>query len=299
MKIDQFCDDADQLCGEEGPWVLLWASFSQEDKKDNRDMFASIQGLTVKPEETEAIVETFTNQEARDRSNMPFCPGDYSTYAGEVPWCDTYPENSCEEIQIEIEKVLVPERRVKLLRNDKPIPSEEIYELWNSITALLEKEDEETLKAWLREHNLEITIETSEVEETKYKTFEVLVPVRENNWEDHRSAINSNRSVAIPSRQIADVLGLCGQPQSFDLFEKENGKRASITFRYGSGWGSMQHFTYLRQDLLERYLAEIDEELIWIIWGERRQVIQNPDAPYKYFHEVKVYSDVQKAWGDS
>ena len=294
LKVDRFCDDLkrDRLCGEDGPWVLLWGSLSQEDKKDNRDIFTLIQGLIVKPEETEAIVETFTNQEAGDRSNMPFCPEDYYTYAGEVPWCDTYPENSCEDIQIEIGKVLVPEQRVKLLRNDKPIPSEEIYELRNSITDLLEKEDEETLKAWLRKRNLDIAIEIGEVEETEYKTFEVLVPVRENNWEDHRSAINSNRSVAIPSRQIAEALGLCGQPQSFDLFQKESGKRASITFRYGEGWGEMQRFTYLRQDLLERYLAETGSELIWIIWGERRQVSQNPDASYKYFHEVKVYRDI-------
>ena len=112
--------------------------------------------------------------------------------------------------------------------------------------------------------------------------------------EDYHSGIIPSRSVAIPSRQIAEILGLCGQPQSFDLFEKENGKRASITFRYGKGWGEMQHFTYLRQDLLERYLAKIDAELIWIIWGERRQVLQNPDAPYRYFHEVKAYSDITK-----
>ena len=28
-----------------------------------------------------------------------------------------------------------------------------------------------------------------------------------------------------------------------------------------------QNFTYLRQDLLERYLEEIGAELIWAIWG--------------------------------
>ena len=286
----------DRLCGEDGSWVLLWGSLSQEDKKDNRDIFALIQGLIVKPEETKAIVETFTNQEARDRSNMPFCPEDYYTYAGEIPWCDTYSENSREEIQIEIGKVSVSEQRVEFLRNGKPIPWEEADEFWNSIADLLENGDEETLEAQLSERNLEITIET--VEQPKYQTFEVLVPVRQNNWEYHRSAVNSNRSVEIPSRQIAETLGLCGQSQSFDLFEKENGKRASITFRYGEGWGEIQHFTYLRQDLLERYLAETGSELIWIIWGERRQVSQNPGAPYKYFHEVKTYRDIRNTSGD-
>ena len=286
------------LCKQQGDWVLLQGSLSQEDKKDSRDMFASLQGLIVKPEETEKIIETFMNQESMDRSNMPFCPEDYYTYAGEVPWCDTYPENSCEEIQIEIGKASVPERRVKFLRDGKPIPWEETHKFWDSITNLIEKEDTETLKERLREQNLDITIETVEIEKPEHQTFEVLVPVRENNWEDHRSAMNANRSVAIPSRQISETFGLCGQPQSFDLFEKD-GRRASISFRYGEKFGERQYFTYLRQDLLERYLAEIDAELIWVIWGERRQVSQNPGAPYKYFHEVKAYRDIRKASGGS
>ena len=273
----------DPLCDEEGPWVLLRGFLSQEDKRDNRDMFASIQGLIVKSGEVEKINETLMNQETADRNNMPSCPKDYHTYAGEVPWCDTYPENSIEKIRY----------------NGKSIPGEEAYKFWDSIIDLIEKEDEETFEARLREQNLDITIETVETEESEYQTFKVLVPVRGNNWEDYHSAIIPSRSVAIPSRQTAEILDLCGQPQSFDLFEKENGKRASITFHYGEGWGERQHFTYLRQDLLERYLAEIDGELIWVIWGERRQVSQNPDAPYKYFREVKVYRNIRKASGDS
>ena len=29
-----------------------------------------------------------------------------------------------------------------------------------------------------------------------------------------------------------------------------------------------KRFTYLREDLLERHLEEINGELIWVIWGE-------------------------------
>lgn len=116
-----------------------------------------------------------------------------------------------------------------------------------------------------------------------------------------------HRTIVLPAREIAEYLCLYGQPQSFDLFEKENSRRASITFRYGEKWDETQHFTYLRQDLLERYLAEIGGELIWVIWGERRQVFQNinalyeslQDAPYKPFQEVKVYCDIRKASGGS
>ena len=226
LKVDCFC-------GEEGPWILLEGRLSQRDNQVSRDMFTSLQGLIVKSEESQIIVERL-KQNKIYAGRMPSCPEDFYTYAGEIPWCDTYPANSWEE--------------------------------------LLFKNVEETV----------------EVEESEDRTFEILFPVRENTWEDYHSTIVPSRSVATLSRQIADSLSLCGQPQSFDLFEKD-GRRASITFRYGEGWGEMQKFTYLREDLLKRYLAEINGELIWVIWGERREVSQNRGAPYKSFQEVKVY----------
>ena len=142
-------------------------------------------------------------------------------------------------------------------------------------------------------------MEIVEIEKPQYQKIEVLVPVRENIWEESCSAANLYRSIALPAKEIAENLRLCKKSDSFDLFEKESNRRASISFRCGEKWGEVQHFTYLRKDLLEHYLAEIDAELIWVIWGNRHLVSQNPDAPYKYFHEVKVYSDIQKASGDS
>ena len=31
---------------------------------------------------------------------LPWCPEDYYTYAGEIPWCDTYPKNGWEELSL-------------------------------------------------------------------------------------------------------------------------------------------------------------------------------------------------------
>ena len=277
----------DRFCGEEGPWVLLDGYLGQKDDQISREMFAFLRGVIVKSDESEKIVERLRQRGKNDWS-MLSCPEDYYTYAGEIPWCDTYPKNSWEELSLEIGSVLVSREQPILLRNGEPISEEEMYEFFGSIVDVIEAEDEEAIEARLREQDLEFTVETVEVEEPEYQTFKILLPVRENSWEDSRSAIVAARRVATPSREIADTFSLYGQPQSFDLFEKD-GRRASITFRYGEGWGEMQKFTYLRKDLLERYLAKIDGELIWVIWGERRQVSQNPGTPYKLFKDVKVY----------
>ena len=310
----------DHLCGEQGPWVLLKGYMSQKDDQANRDMFAFLNGLIVKSEEVEEIVEILKKQEKIDRENIPFCPEDYYTYAGEIPWCDTYQENSWEKVSLKIGTVLVPEEQQVILRDGEPVPDEELQSFWDSIVDMIEPEDPfdkllgfydinsitnligtrnwEMIEAQLHKRDFELKTETVNVERPEYQEFEMLVPVRENSWTDSQSAAVPGRNVTIPSKQIAETFSLCGQPQNFDLFEK-NGRCASMTFRCGEEWGETQNFAYLRQDLLESYLEKIDGELIWVIWGERRQVSQNPDAPYKYFHEVKVYSDIQKASGDS
>ena len=310
----------DGPCGEKGTWILLNGFLSQKDDQVNRDMFAFLKGLIVKSGEAEEIVEILKKQEKIDRSTLPYCPEDGYTYAGEIPWCDTYQENIWEEVPLKIGAVLVPEEQHVILRDNEPASDEELQSFWDSIVDLIEPEDPfakllgfyginsitnligtrnwKMIEAQLHKRGFELTTEMVDVEQPEFQTFEMLVPVRENHWSDSSSAAVPSRSVSIPIRQIAETFNLHGRPQSFDLFEKD-GERASITFCYGEAWKDKQDFTYLRQDLLERYLAETGSELIWVIWGERRQVSQNPDAPYKYFHEVKIYRDIQKVLGDS
>ena len=275
-----------RLRGEEGPWVLLKGYLGQKDDQIGRDMFAFLQGLIVKSEESEEIVERLKGNKIY-AGRIPSCPEDFYTYAGEIPWCDTYPANGWEKLSFEIGSVLVPREQRVFLRNGEPISQEEKYQFFDSI-GIIGIEDEEVVEAALREQGLEPSVEMVEVEESEYKTFEILFPVRENIWGDHNSAIIDSRNVATPSRQIADTFSLCGQPQSFDLFEK-NGKQASITFCYGEKWVDRQQFTYLREDLLKDYLAQINGELIWVIWGERRLVSENEGAPYKTFKQAKIY----------
>ena len=300
----------DHLCGEQGPWVLLKGYMSQKDDQANRDMFSFFQGLIVKSREVEVIVEILKKQEKIDRFTLPFCPEDGYTYAGEVPWCDTYPENSWEEVSLKIGTVLVPEERQVILRDGEPVSDEELQSFSdsivdliepedpfvkllgfcgiNSITNLIETENWEMIETQLHKQGFELTMETVEIEQPEYQEFEMLVPVRENHWSDSSSAAVPGRSVAIPIRQIAETFSLHGHPQSFDLFEN-NGRQASATFCYGEEWGERQDFIYLRQDLLERYLAEIDGELIWVIWGEQSVVPRDKDTSYKLFHDAKVY----------
>ena len=288
----------DQFHGEEESWILLDGYLRQKDDQIGREMFAFVRGLIVKSEESTEIVDGLKREKIAEWIVLSY-PGDYYTYAGEIPWCNTYLKNNWEELSFKIGSILVPGERHIFLRNGEPISEEDTHEFYSSIADLIEAEDVHAIEARLLEQGLELTVETVKVEEPEYRTFEILYPVRENNWEDHRSAIIDSRSITIPSRQIVEMFSLCKQPQNFDLFEKD-GRRASITFGCGRGWGEKERFTYLREDLLKHYLAEINGELIWAIRGKRYQIAQDPDALYNQevlsenFEEVQVYSDITR-----
>ncbi len=219
-----------QILEEEGPWILLQGTFRQENADNTRNMYAFFQGVLAKTDEVESIIDFIEEHEQIDSWRIS-PPEDYYTFAGEIPWCDTYPSNSWVDLSIS----------------------------WD---------DDETYDALIPK---------------------ILPPVRVNNWEDYHSTIVPGRNVATPSRQIAEYLDLCGVPQSYDLFEKESGKRASHSIEFGQGWGNAQRFTYIRKDLLDRYLKEMNEELIWIIYGDKRELTPNADGPYKLFHNFIVY----------
>lgn len=282
----------DQLCNKQGSWVLLHGNFSQEDKQVSRDLFAWIQGVIVKSEGVDETVNILKQQEKIDGHTLPSYPGDYRTYAGEIPWCDTYPQNKWEELSLKTGSECIQKPEMVLERNGVRLSEQEQDEFWNSVKDLTAEDNFDTFLERLCEQSIEYKIEFIEIEKSQYQTIEVLSPVRENCWEGSCSVTNPHRSIAIPTREIVDSLGLCGCPQSFDLFEKD-GRCASVSFRYGEKYGNMQHFAYLRKDLLERYLAEIDAEIIWVIWGNRRQVSQNINDPYENFQEVKTYRDIR------
>jgi hypothetical protein len=149
---------------------------------------------------------------------IPEIPEDHCTYAGEIPWCDTFPYNG----QTELEFVISTKKKKVMLPS--LVFSEED-------TLLVKKEQ----------------IVEEPDEKCVFKTF---IPVRRNNWAGRPSSVTPSRSVLVLAKEIVKFLDLCSQPQTFDLYEK-NGKRASITIRWGDEpWHTEQDLIFLRQDLL-------------------------------------------------
>jgi len=219
----------EELRGEKGPWVLLDGYIGQEDLEARRSGFIFPRGLFVQSDDFGEI-ETFLQKQ--NPGLLPEIPEDYYTYAGEIPWCDTFPCNGQSELEF-----VISTKREKVVVSS-PISSEKDI-------LLIPKEQE------------------VEVPDEK-RVFKVFIPVRRNNWEDYHSSVNHGRAVLVPAKEIAKFLDMCSQPQTFDLYEK-NGKRASITIRWGEPWHSEHHLIFLRRDMLDRYLHGNNLRLLWVV----------------------------------
>ena len=90
-----------------------------------------------------------------------------------------------------------------------------------------------------------------------------------NNWESYHSAVNNEGSTIVLSKQISEHLKLKLKPQSSDLYYR-NGELCCTTFTYGKSWDNRFTLTYVRKDLLQKYLSGKNENLVWFKFGDKR-----------------------------
>jgi hypothetical protein len=94
------------------------------------------------------------------------------------------------------------------------------------------------------------------------------IPVQKYNWESYHSVVNQSSGTSLPSKNLCDALSLRYRANKWDLHDasgvaslyREVDKADSLTSGY---------FSYLRRDLLDRYLTQSGKMLVWLMWGER------------------------------
>ena len=89
----------EEILGEEGPWVLLNARYNYDDEDRSRNLWFRICGIVsniteLGSDELEEILREQIN-------SGTFTPGGYYTFAGEVPWADSFPENEEQSLSVQ------------------------------------------------------------------------------------------------------------------------------------------------------------------------------------------------------
>ncbi|BCS86847.1 hypothetical protein PSDVSF_00890 [Pseudodesulfovibrio sediminis] len=107
----------------------------------------------------------------------------------------------------------------------------------------------------------------------------VEVPVCRYCWESHHSELNQSGNVIVPAPALSESVGLVGKWGQWDYYDSE-GKLATLCRVFQEdGAAYMSKLFYIRKDLLEKYLEETGQKLVWMLWGER-------EFHHRYFTEI-------------
>ncbi|MCO5223352.1 MAG: hypothetical protein M9947_17515 [Thermomicrobiales bacterium] len=304
----------DVIDGQHGPWILLDGFVVQEDSLSHRGIFLFCRGLLLSSRTVDVVVSRLQHQDLGNRW-LPEVPHDVYRFAGEIPWCETYPANGCDQLRFEIgtKNETVTEHRWFRKEDGVEIDGtlDRILTHYGTFERFLSQEGNGTAiedEPAVDGGSLSVPgttaggeLELREVPDERrveiFDTHQVVIPVRTDGWESYHSVVVPGRSVNTPAREITDSLGLVGQPQTFDLFESD-GRRASITVASGDLWKNGHQLAYLRMDLLDRFLKESEQGLVWGIWGERQVANASLskhlpetqiETKYKVFQRIERY----------
>lgn len=123
------------------------------------------------------------------------------------------------------------------------------------------------------------------------------LPVHEYGWESYHSDLNTASGALLPSPNLCQAVGLRYSPGLWDMHDP-NGV-ASIYRKLEAKSRTLSgHVTYLRADLLRKYLQETGQVLIWMMWGERGQHYRGHMSSGRDLHDAFATREhIHKRWG--
>ena len=260
------------ICDESGPWVALDGFVTQQDESRGRRLFAFVRSFFVAKSEASAFASALAKQPLGGRW-LPEKPSTHYTFAGEIPWCSTFPNTEPDEMRFVAKerKVKVKKKRSVLFLDGQPVGLTQMNLLRSTVFGLppaSERQEDSFTEADLNRIVVKHVIE--EVDEVKhdFRKFRVWIPVLDFSWEG-RNVDNVPVHGVTLGKQFAKSAGLVHLPQTHDL-QMKNGLRATRGIaRRAHDYNNSESFFFVRQEVLRSYLKKRDLVMVWAVWGER------------------------------
>lgn len=129
------------------------------------------------------------------------------------------------------------------------------------------------------------------------RSFTIHFPVKEGAWETSQPEIVAHRGIAILEKQIAERFGLWLRLPSWNFHDPE-GRTATVSVLHRTR--TEKHtLTWIRQDLLDQWLTEHEQALVWTVSGQRKRTVNHPsfiadpDVAYRY----RLFGEVHRLTG--
>ncbi|WP_137926299.1 hypothetical protein [Cupriavidus sp. 2SB] len=124
----------------------------------------------------------------------------------------------------------------------------------------------------------------------------IQLPVHEYAWESYHSELNNASGAVLPSPNLCQAANLHCWPGSWDMHDV-NGV-ASLFREIGEDSTTLSgHVSYLRADLMRKYLEESGQVLVWMVWGERGRHYRGHTNDGRDLHStLSTRQQIHKQW---
>ena len=130
------------------------------------------------------------------------------------------------------------------------------------------------------------------------------IPSQMYSWESYHSEMNKAGGVLFPSASICECLGLSYSNSTPSLLIDVDGIPAAISRRIGADdEAASGSLLYLRSDLLSKYLEILNQDFVWLVWGERGQNYNSGEekqgVPQHIYNEYLYIHRQSIVWSES
>ncbi len=267
--------ETEKIKDAEGPWVLLEGYLFREDLNSERGILISPRGFLMNKKDA-GEVSKIIERTGFENFFLPESQNIYTVFAGEIPWCETFPYSGKSYLNLisEFRNEKIKSSRLKYFKNDVEITEDEA----NKLIFEYEKNNEgrRSRSAVLDALNIktEIVDHEIEIENPVWKDFEIFIPTVKFNWDEQRSGVNPAQNKFVLAKEISQKAGLHSEPGAYDLFDS-SGKLAAVNISWGENILNSSKLFYLRKDILEKYLSENDLALCRVL--DFRKEYRNDD----------------------
>lgn len=251
-----------------GPWILLDGHCSQQDKDAERIGFVMLQSFLLLKDDEQEFIRLMRKESPRG-SWLPEAYENHYTFAGEIPWCDTFPRSDLRTVNF-----VIGSTKVKVSPNDPRY----------------------NLRFILNFGGLQKAIGPGAPPEFEqvdvYRKIPVYVPM----WRSSFSSTGSieRPSCVVPAKELAELFHLWLSLPTWSMYD-QSGKLCSIATGYAGKDSNYEHHLFFRKELIDELLESQNLALVWAVWGERqhfgeRHAMTNaPSHGYKQFIQLYRY----------
>ncbi|MCX2429841.1 hypothetical protein OQX64_03750 [Pedobacter sp. GR22-10] len=266
-----------------GEWVLLYGLVHQHNKAKERQFFFQADTVLVRNKDLKTVRTAFLadSQLAHGGRNLPHTD---KLHEAEIPDGERVPHNEFVKWYYSASSKIEDKEYIKivLVQNGKRLSEKKADKIWievleeanyvapsrmslaNGLMPIIKYSSSsdsslaENFEDIFRSRNIELVEEKFTEKETVYTeaTIDVLIPL-------HR-----HKQKIYLCKNLIDELGLSTGPDSKDLYDS-HGELASFNYNYEVEYVDQEEFTYLRKDLLDKYLNKNELTMFQLVWGER------------------------------